>query len=72
MSALDARIRHLAREEVAAAGGTPAADRPDRVAELEKQLADLTARVDELEKTATTSAPAAKRTTRKTTSEPGE
>ncbi len=71
MSALDARIRRLAREELAAAGGPPAADGPDRVAELEQQLADLTARVDDLEKAAAP-APAAKRTTRKTAPEPNE
>jgi len=64
-SPLDARIRHIAREELAAAG-TPAAGAPDRVAELEKQLAELTARVDELEKAATP-APTAKRVTRRTT-----
>lgn len=71
MSALDARIRHLAREELAAAGGAPAPDGPDRVAELEKQLAELAARVDELEKTAAP-APTAKRTPRKAATESTE
>jgi hypothetical protein len=70
VSALDARIRHLAREELASAGGAPASVGPDRVAELEKEVADLTARVNELEKAAAP-APTAKRTPRKTT-EPGE
>lgn len=67
MSALDGRIRTLAREEVAAAlEGAPAgAEGPDRMAELEQQLAELTARVEELE---TTPAPVVKRTARKTES----
>ena len=63
MSALEARIRRLAREEIGAGTGT--ADDPDRVAELEKQLTELTNRVQELEKNA--SAPTAKRATRKAT-----
>lgn len=69
MSALDGRIRTIAREEAAAAlDGAPAgAQGPDRVAELEQQLAELTARVEELEKTP---APVVKRTARK--SEPTE
>jgi hypothetical protein len=62
VSALDARIRHLAREELAAAGAPSATAGPDRVAELEQQLADLTARVEELEQAPT----AAKRAARKT------
>ncbi|MBE4758293.1 hypothetical protein [Streptomyces caniscabiei] len=77
MSALDGRIRHLAREEaaalldsikspsveMAAAGGT------DRVAELEKQVADLTARLAKLEngtETASAEAPRTRRSPRKT------
>jgi phage shock protein A len=70
MSALDARMRIIAREELANTAAPEAADSPDRVTELEQQLAALTARVDELEKGA---APApAKRTARKTTQEPTE
>jgi len=48
MSALDARMRIIAREVSAElADGLPG---PDRVTELEKQVSELTARVDELEK----------------------
>lgn len=63
MSALDGRIRALAREEAQSLFLTPeqieqakasgiiaTGEQPDRVAELEKQLAELTARVDKLEK----------------------
>lgn len=52
MSALDGRIRAIATEVAAGlANGLPSADGgTDRVAELEKQLAELTARVDKLEK----------------------
>jgi hypothetical protein len=54
MSALDARIRRLAREEAEAlAGGAPAAvletTGPDRLTELEKEVADLRARLEKLE-----------------------
>ncbi|MFJ8049792.1 hypothetical protein [Streptomyces luteogriseus] len=50
MSALEARIRRLAREEIEAGGSTTAtADGPDRVAELEKEVADLRARLEKLE-----------------------
>lgn len=72
MSALDARMRTIAREELAAAeGAPPTADEPNRVTELEQQIAALTTRVDELEK-ATAPAPAVKRAARKTASESGE
>ena len=68
-SPLDARIRHIAREELASAGGATAADSPvPAVAELEKRLDALIARVDELAKTA---GDRARRTPRKT-AEPGE
>lgn len=54
MSALDARTRIVAAEvfaELTAAGGQASADGgADRTAELEKQIAELTARVDKLEK----------------------
>lgn len=69
MSALDARMRIIAREELASTAAPKTADGPDRVAKLEQQLTELTARVDELEKS--TAAPA-KRTARKTTPEPTE
>jgi ubiquinone biosynthesis protein UbiJ len=84
MSALDNRIRLLAREEAHSLFITPeqaeewkarearfaAEQPPNRVAELEKQVAELAARVAELEKTA---APApAKRTARKTSAEATE
>jgi len=54
VSALDARIRKLAREEAEALAGTaPAAalgtSGPDRVAALEKEVADLRSRLDKLE-----------------------
>lgn len=67
MSALDARIRRLAREEAESlTGAAPAAalesSGPDRVAELEKEVADLRARLEKLE-TGTT----LKRAPRKTT-----
>jgi hypothetical protein len=67
MSLLDDRMRVIARDEMGKfTSETEPADAdsgPGRVAELEKQLAALTARVDELEK----AAPApAKRATRKT------
>lgn len=63
MSALDARIRRLAREEFETGGSTtPASDGSDRVAELEKEVADLRARLEKLEAAAT---PAARRTARK-------
>ncbi|MEU9323175.1 hypothetical protein AB0D91_05085 [Streptomyces canus] len=63
MSALDARMRLIAREELANTAPPEAADGGDRVAELEAQVAALADRVAELEKT-TTSAPATKRTAR--------
>lgn len=74
MSALDARMRAIAAEVHAGlASGLPAdGDSTDRLTELEAQLAALTARVDELEKT-TAPTSATKRTTRsKTTSETTE
>lgn len=54
MSALDARIRRLAREEAESlTGAAPAAVQetsgPDRVAELEKEVAELRARLEKLE-----------------------
>ncbi|MBE4735680.1 hypothetical protein [Streptomyces caniscabiei] len=68
MSALDGRIRRLAREEATALLGvaTPvlADDGPDRVAELEKQLAELGARVARLENGTDTPAEAAPKTRR--------
>ena len=75
MNALEARIRLLAREEATAlVGGTPtaaAAPEPDRVAALEKDVADLRARLERLEKTSSGSA--SRRTSRKTeTAETGE
>lgn len=74
MSVLDDRIRRIAREEAEglaepAPGVVLETSGPDRLAELENQLAALTARVDELEKAAT--APA-KRTARKTAAETTE
>lgn len=76
MSVLDDRIRKIARDEVgrftaetAATGADPGTN---RVAELEKQVAELTARVDELEKGTATPAPAAKRTTSRKTAETTE
>lgn len=73
MSALDARIRRLAREEIGS--GADSADGPGRVSELEQAVTclhgtvlRLEARIDELEKGA---APTPKRATRKTT-EPSE
>lgn len=73
MSALDARMRIVATEVLTEFTGTPAADSgTDRVAELEQRLAELTTRVDELEKT-TATASATKRAPRsKTTSETTE
>lgn len=52
MSALDARMRLIAEQVLADSHGAPAtaSSETDRMAELEKQVADLTARVDELEK----------------------
>lgn len=50
MSALDGRIRHLAREEATALLGVgtavPNDDGTDRVTELEKQLAELRSELD--------------------------
>jgi hypothetical protein len=58
MSALDARIRHLAREELAAAATpAPAVEDAGRLAALEKEVAALRAIVDRL--TATPTAPTA-------------
>lgn len=76
-SPLDGRIRHIAREVLAEAGGTTAkgltdgipADGDDRLASVEEQLTALTARVEELEKAP---APTARRTSRKTTAETSE
>jgi len=68
VSVLDDRIRRIAGEVTAGlADGIPGSS--DRVAALEQTVAELSARVDELEKTAT--APA-KRTARKTTAETSE
>jgi hypothetical protein len=71
MSALDGRIRHIAREEAAALlGAGPAAastqDAGGEVAELRSQVEALGARLDALEAAATAPAPAAKRGARKT------
>lgn len=64
-SALDGRIRHIAREEATAA---LAAQQPttgsDETAELKTQVAALSARVEELEKAAAP-APTPKRATRR-------
>lgn len=70
-SPLEARIRKIAQEEAATlVGGDPKtvapAKQPDRVAELEKAVSALGARVEELEKAAAAPSPAAKRTARKT------
>jgi ubiquinone biosynthesis protein UbiJ len=71
VSALDARMRLIAREELAASGGPSAtADSPSEVASLREQVASLAARVDELEKAA--AAPAPKRAARKTAAETSE
>lgn len=73
MSALDARMRAIAAEVAAGlAAGLPVDERgPDRVAELEKQVTELTARVDDLEKAAAP-APTAKRTASRKTAETTE
>lgn len=81
MSVLDDRIRRIAREE-AASTGLPSEDGSDPLTELREQLATLTTRIDDLEKSAVTRADleraavtqpaAAKRTARKTTAEPSE
>lgn len=68
-SPLDNRIRHIAREEAAGVlNAAPAAvlesSGPDRLAELEQEVADLRARLEKLENTAP--ATATKRTPRKT------
>ena len=70
MSALDARIRKLAREEAEALTGAPPATGlettgPDRLAALEKEVADLRARLEQMEKTATASPSPARRAARK-------
>lgn len=75
MSVLDERIRRIAREEAGSlAESAPAVvletSGPDRLAEVENQLAALADRVAELEKAA--AAPAPKRTPRKTTPESSE
>jgi hypothetical protein len=71
-SPLDGRIRHIAREVLAEAGtptaeglasGAPAED-DGRLARLEKQIADLTSRLEKLE-----TAPQRARTARKATGE---
>jgi len=70
-SPLDARMRSIAHEVSAEmANGLPGSS--DRMDAMEKQLAQLTTRVDELEKAAAAPAPGAKRATRKATPEPGE
>jgi hypothetical protein len=57
MSALDARIRHLAREELAAAAApAPAGEDAGRLAALEKEVAALRAIVDRLTATPTAAA----------------
>lgn len=73
-SPLDGRIRTLAREEAAALLGvaTPNSAAPDRVAELQAEVAELRARLDAVEKKATGQTvpePAAARRTRKATGE---
>ncbi len=69
MSVLDERIRRIAGEVSAGfADGIPGSG--DRIGALERQITELTTRVDELEKAAST--PAAKRTTRAKTTEPTE
>lgn len=73
MSVLEDRMRLIARDEVGKFVTTDPATSTgtDPLAELREQLAALTARVDELEKTAATPAPAPKRAARKT-AEPAE
>lgn len=73
-SPLDARIRNLAREEASAvflegvdASGDVNVGNADPVAELKQQLAELTARVEALEKT-----PAAARRAPRKSPESGE
>lgn len=80
MSALDGRIRKLAREAAEAAlrdasysvGTLEVVEDtgPDRVAELETQVADLRGRIERMEKAATTAGITSRRTARKT--EPSE
>lgn len=76
MSALDARTRIIAAEvfaELTASGQATADAGPDRVGGLEKQVAELTARVEDLEKTAAAApAPAAKRAARSKTTDTSE
>lgn len=68
MSALDGRIRTLAREEAAAllADGSAAGTRDSEVAELRAKVEELTARLYALETPAAATSPASKRTSRKT------
>lgn len=72
MSALDGRIRALAREEATAlltdgAEVSGMQEAGGEVAELRVQVEALTSRLDALEAAAAAPAPAAKRTARKTT-----
>jgi hypothetical protein len=71
VNGLNDRIRRIAREEVTGKFTSPNTTDTDPVSELRKELGELAARVEELEKAAA-AAPAAKRTARKTASEPGE
>lgn len=77
MSALDGRIRHLAREEATALLGVatpaPVAEDGDRVGALEKEVADLRGavkrafdRLDALDRTAGTEEQVSKPTARRT------
>lgn len=68
MSALDGRIRSIAREEAAAAlsEGPAAGTGNSEVAELRATVEDLTARLEALESAPAPTATATKRTSRKT------
>lgn len=70
MSALDERIRHLAREEFSGRFTNADAEGTGPVSALAKEIAELRDRVEKLENAAP--APAAKRTARKAAPEPGE
>lgn len=65
-SPLDGRIRSIAREEAVTVLGAsaPSDSGGDRVTELEKQVAALTARVARMEQTPTASADTAPKTRR--------
>lgn len=69
MSALDGRIRSIAREEAAAVLGDAPPVKPEtggEVAELRAAVEELTARLDTLESAAAATATAPKRASRKT------